>query len=443
MRVTQLKRHLVKRCLVFISALVLASCAQPQPKPEPVPFRDVQARSAYDFVDSVGVNIHLHYVDTVYRNFDEIIEPALLELGVKHVRDGVYTYPAATRDTFYYENMRSLIAAGLRPTLITSIGEGRYNQPTDYSRLGAAYEWLDGEVEAFEGVNEPDLSGIENWVTLTRQAQEDLFETVNADPNMKDTPVLGPSVSQQAEALGNLSEYLDYGNIHPYADGQPPSRRGYGIDTASSIERAEIVSADKPIIATEAGYHNAVNTTDTHAGVSERASAVYLPRLLLSHFELGVERTFLYELIDLRLEPALKNRDAHFGLLRNDGSKKPAFAAVKNLLEVLADENDFKTGNLSYKLQGSKDVNSLLLQKQNGSFYLALWRGVSSYDTGSKKDVEVSAERIELELRTLPKTLKTHSFTPDGGVNTDTLVANKVVGLELRDSLVIVEIQTQ
>lgn len=422
-----------------LCCVLLASCAQPEPEPEPAVFKTVQAKSAYAFTNSVGVNIHLHYVDTVYDEFSTLIEPALLELGVKHVRDGVYTYEAAQRDTFYYERMRSLIEAGIRPTLITSIGEGEYNQATDYSRLAEAYDWLDGRVEAFEGANEPDLSGLD-WISLTRKSQQDLFETVKANAAMKDTPVLGPSVSQQNKALGDLSNYLDFGNIHPYANGQAPSRQDYGIDTASSIERASFVSGAKPIVATEAGYHNAVQTTSDHAGVSERTSAIYLPRLLLGHFNLGIKRTFIYELIDLRPDTAFTDRDEHFGLLRNDGTKKPAFAAVKNLLGILEDEAKFDAGQLEYKLSGPKDLNSLLLQKQDGSFYLALWRGVSSYDLEKNQDLSVAAQKLELELRSAPKSLNTYAFSPEGSVSKNEVTGN-VVGLELRDTLVLLEIK--
>ena len=428
-----------KMLWIVCCTVMLASCAQPEPKPEPVTFKTVQAKSAYDFTDSVGVNIHLHYVDTVYTEFSDIIEPALLELGVKHVRDGVYTYAAAERDTFYYERMRSLIAAGIRPTLITSIGDGEFNEPTNYERLAATYAWLDGEIEAFEGVNEPDLSGIENWVALTREAQQTLFETVKADAAMKDTPVLGPSVSQRNKELGDVSDYLDFGNIHPYADGQAPSRQGYGIDTASSIKRAGLVSGDKPIIATESGYHNAVNSQEQHKGVSERASAIYMPRLLLGHFGLGIERTFLYELIDLRPDRDFVRRDLHFGLLRNDGSQKPAFASVKNLLSILADEADFSAGELEYRLSGPEDLNSLLLQKQDGTFYLALWRGVSSYDTQKNEDIMVSAQKVTLELRN-PASLSAYAFATDGRVSQSVLAGN-AVELELKDTVTILEIK--
>ena len=48
----------------------------------------MQASSARAFGDSVGVNVHLTYVDTSYRDFDTV-SARLQELGVRYVRDGL------------------------------------------------------------------------------------------------------------------------------------------------------------------------------------------------------------------------------------------------------------------------------------------------------------------------------------------------------------------
>ena len=47
-----------------------------------------QARPADAFVDSIGVNVHLGYTDTSYRNYTEVIKPRLREAGIRHIRDG-------------------------------------------------------------------------------------------------------------------------------------------------------------------------------------------------------------------------------------------------------------------------------------------------------------------------------------------------------------------
>ena len=48
------------------------------------------ARPADAFVDYVGVNTHLGYSDTTYGDYEGILKPRLLELGVRHIRDGTF-----------------------------------------------------------------------------------------------------------------------------------------------------------------------------------------------------------------------------------------------------------------------------------------------------------------------------------------------------------------
>src|ERR1035437_9422535 len=48
------------------------------------------ARPAGAFVDFVGVNTHLGYSDTTYGDYEGILKTRLLELGVRHIRDGTF-----------------------------------------------------------------------------------------------------------------------------------------------------------------------------------------------------------------------------------------------------------------------------------------------------------------------------------------------------------------
>ena len=73
------------------------------------------ARSADAFVDSVGVNIHLHYADTSYSNFARV-QQALQNLGIRHVRDGLID----TRWKEYYDRHNQLGRMGIKGTFITA-----------------------------------------------------------------------------------------------------------------------------------------------------------------------------------------------------------------------------------------------------------------------------------------------------------------------------------
>jgi hypothetical protein len=371
-----------------IAAIAAIAAAQPASAQQ----LSEQARPADSFVDSVGVNIRLHHQGTVYdQGFASIIRPKLLSLGVRHVRDNAYTYASANAQTFFYQRCRALAQDGIRFDLVTSI-RTTGSDPTDFTKLDDMWSWCGGGVEAYEGANEPDIAtipaGSPPWTTQTIDAQRALWNGVKGNPAINGLAVFGPSPVFNPQQLGDLSGLLDFGNWHPYPGGQCPTcgdPYGSNIDTLMAKYRSP--SGAKQMVFTETGYHNAINSTDTeHRPVSEIAAGKYIPRMLLEHLNRGIARTYLYELIDASPDAAKATRDANFGLLRNDGSEKPAFRGVQGLIGLLRDPGPaFAPGSLSYSLTGATpQVHHTLMQKRDGTFYLALWQERSSFDTGAR-----------------------------------------------------------
>jgi hypothetical protein len=410
-------------------ALAVAVCAT---WPASAPADTHPAREADAFVDSVGVNTHLHYQGTVYdTGFESIIRPKLLASGIRHVRDGAYTYAGAGPDTFYYQRCRELAAAGIRFDLLTGI-QTMATDATDYSRLPEVEDWCGGAVESFEGANEPDAqtipAGQPDWVTQTIQGQQALYAAVRGSPQTWQVAVLGPAVAWSPQALGDLSPYLDYGNWHPYPGGDCPGCGDvYGQTLDTWLPAYMGPSGDKPMVASETGYNNAVNApAGGNRPVSELAAGAYIPRLLLEDFNRGIARTYLYELIDVRPNPGADQPDANFGLLRNDGSEKPAYRAVQSLLWLLDDPGPaFAPAALDYALTGDTDqVHSTLLQKRDGRFFLALWLERSTYDTGARpnaaddvgarRDLRVHNQRVTITFGTPVARATVHRLRTDG-----------------------------
>jgi hypothetical protein len=355
----------------------------------------VPARSADAFVDSVGVNTHLHFDGTPYVNaFDTVIRPKLLALGIRHVRDGAYTDDGTGPNTLYYQHCRSLAAAGVRFDLQTAFTTVS-GAATRMDRLGAVDAWCNGAVEAFEGPSEPDLRklppGSPPWPQQTIATQTALHSAVRGDPSLSNVAVIGPAIAFRPEAVGDLSAQADFGNWHPFPGGYCPGCGDInGRTTESLLPKYRRPTGTKPMIATETGYHNALNGPSppkAQRAVSELAAGKYMPRLLLDQFNLRFVRTYLYELIDLRADPSSGQPNSHFGLLRNDGSEKPAYTAVRSLLGLLADPGPpFRTSTLSFALSGQTErVHRTLLQKRDGRFFLALWQERSSFDNGARK----------------------------------------------------------
>jgi hypothetical protein len=340
----------------------------------------VPAKPAAQLRDSVGVNVHLSYSSTPYGN-SAATKSALLELGVRHLRDG-----ACGGCTWLFPRMKDLAASGIRFELIA--GNPRNTSGTLDGNLAAIKANLLGTVDALEGPNEWDNSGDAAWVANLRAFQQTLWAKVQSDPALRALPVIGPSLVKPASrtALGDLSTYLTYGNLHSYPGGRAPSRT---LD--SEFLLAAPVSGSKPVMATETGYHNALATTTTHPPVDENTAAIYSGRLPLDYLARGVRRAYFYELFDEKPEPANTNMQMHFGLIRNDLTRKPAFTALKGLLATVGDGTPAGgPGALRYDVVGGDtSLRQTLFQRADGSFALALWRDVSVWDPATRTPIAV------------------------------------------------------
>lgn len=352
-----------------------------------------KAQSAFDFVNSIGVNTHLNYFDTAYGNF-QTVEQKLGLLGIRHVRDGVHLQNADYNKSVY-SRWAQLRKDGIR---FDAVVDPRSNLgPITASKLDEVAELADHAIESLEGPNELDISNISNWESVDRDYQQVVYKSVASMTGSKSVAVIGPSLAsaRKGSSLGNLSDRLNYGNLHPYPAGKMPS-----TVFPEQLILARKVSSDKKIFVTESGYHNALNDHSDQPAVSEAAAAKYIPRLFLENFSHGISRTYLYEFMDEVPDPNLTKFQMHWGLIRSDGSEKPAFTALKNLISELNDSVEPATpGQLTYSLgTQSTSLHHLLLQKSDGQFFLILWQEAASYDTRNQKDITVSPAPVKLTL---------------------------------------------
>ena len=392
---------------IALLVIAVAPSTEPESKEkglEPPQEAVMQASSARAFGDSVGVNVHLTYVDTAYRDFDTV-SARLQELGVRYIRDGLCaTCP------FQLAHLNTLAAAGIRANLIVGdLKGGAAKMRESLSAIGAR---LRPAVASIEAPNEPDKEGVPGWLERTRAYQADLYAAVKADPGLAELPVLGPSLTQPDSwaAMGDLSPHLDRGNFHPYPGGGKPLH-----NIERERELATRVSGSKPLVITEIGYHSDVTTDGGHLPASERAIGAYTPRLALESYRAGVERAYLYQLADqwsdgeakAREFPGFENR---FGLLRADLSPKPSFLSLRNLLRSVGAGAPAvrEPGQLSVGLDGApSDLRRLLLHSGDGTYALVLWRDVSLWDVPRRRDLEpgpatfdvVMGQRVELARR--------------------------------------------
>ena len=338
-------------------------------------------RAADAFVDSIGVNTHLGYSDTIYRRYDDVIRPRLAELGVRHIRDGLR---ADRKDVI--RKLNDLATLSIRSDLLL--------EPEEAVRIVKAAR---GSVLTVEGQNEPDTHP--NWEPKARARQAALYQALKGDAETATIPVLVSGMANTRDApgrLGPLGEALDLGNTHCYPGGLAPAGSGgWGISLTRALDEARKVCGAKALVATETGYHNRTAERG-HPGVSEAAAAKYIPRLLLEYFDRGVVRTYLYEFADERPDPEMRDMEQHFGLIHVDGTPKPAFVALRNLIAVLRDPGPaFESNRFAFTLEGkTKDIRHVLLARRDGAFDLVIWLEVPSFDMKTRQDLAVEPREL-------------------------------------------------
>jgi hypothetical protein len=394
------------------------------------------ARSADAFVHSVGINLHLSYFQTPYgTGWETIIKPRLRELGIRHARDKGTVTSNDGWMRMVYGRMNELATSGIKFDLILSPADGGTNY-TSASHLDRLLQFARPAVESFEGLNEHDLSGRANWVSEVRTFQQAIWTRLKGNSSTSGLPIFGPSMGnvKNSPAVGDLSGYLNYAALHPY----PGADRPMAV-VPTNISYARSISGNRPLLATESGYHTATQWTGPHAPVTEEAMGRYIPRLYLDYFNAGFAKSYIYELIDQGT--SLAHRECAFGLLRADGTPKPAFTALKNLLAVLADPGPaFTPGSLSYQLTGdTTNVRRLLLQKRNGKFYLVLWHDAWSYTMGLSSTSLPSNKVVTLRLTSASPLIRSFATLTSSGVKAQWTGA-AVTTFAVSDSPLVVEI---
>lgn len=356
----------------------------------------LQAVQADSVVGHYGVGIHTSFLDTPYQD-TEAVADALEDLGVRHVRDDLNL-----NAPLQYPAIKTIADRGIGFDLIMG-RPGSAATAADY--VNAVADQLPaGSVESLEGVNEWDYFGPDDpadWVPQMKAWQQDLYTAAKANPATAGLPVLSPALAFRWNyaVAGDMSQHADIANAHMYPGGYKPTNQIAQITAALRTSIPEDVVG--PLVTTEAGYHNALSSDPArHLPVPEDVAGIYLPRMLLEHFNRGERRMYSYELIDEYDDPGVSEPEAYFGLLRHDLTPKPAYTAMKSLLGLLADPGPaFTPGSLPVTVDGfPNDGRYLLTQRRDGRFVLLLWRDVGVYDPVAREREQVDPADVTLRL---------------------------------------------
>ena len=369
----------------------------------------IKPHRAYDFTNSIGVNTHLAFDNTNYwQKWDEIAFPRLKEIGIKHIRDGSIYIPKAE------ERFIDAGKAGFKLLLIATSESSESLIP----KLDALLPYLSG-IEAYNEADNFWDPNPEVWVPFARENQKALYNLLKSNQKYCQLPIVGLSLAtlDNGKFLGDISEWLDYGNVHPYPTGfHPKNNWGHSMSWGKMSDKAEIMFNDKPLIATETGYHNYHQLGEGFAGVPEHVSAIYIPHLYFEYFNNGVARTYIYELLDALYNERGDEKECHFGLVRADGTAKPAFYALKNLISLLEDDNsNFETLPFGYEISlptdTNNDVKHTLMQKSDGTWWIAIYRTTEIYHAASHTDIPLIPIRVTLDLNYIVRNI--NIYTPN------------------------------
>jgi len=367
-----------------------------------------------EFIDSIGINVHLSFHDSPYANLP-LITQELAALGVHHVRDGA-NLSSDGLDPLQAVAWLRLRSQGIR---VNAMVDPRYAVKTvTAGSLQALVSAGGGAAESIEGPNELDVSGLADWPAVDRAYQRSLWEARQSlGLSQHDVSLVGPAMAFAAdgERLGDISAYADFGNLHPYPGGLPPSaifpRPGTQQDFLSkSLAQASVMYGSLPIYVTESGWHNCFGDQKEIPATSLEAAARYVPRLFLENFNHGIRRTYLYELMAWRADAAGTNHEYHWGLLEYDGTEKPAFRALKNLIALVSGpevqvkaptQTSAADANFGYQLEASSSlslVHHTALRAADGSLVLLLWQEVSSFSIPEQRNVDVPSRTVRVRL---------------------------------------------
>ncbi len=384
----------MRSILLATAAMALASAAHAQSA--------VPALRTADFLNSVGVNLHLNSEwDTSYSD----------------AANGGTAGSGATTVNGYTTNV-SKIAAALNYAGITRVrvGMGASYLLPRFQALALASPWLRADIQvdtgaaisdqlaragqvadridSFEGMNEAtdrtDYYNGLNGAPAVCAFQRDLRSGVTAwnATHKQQAPLLAPSIADWNGfgQLAGCAASSDASNGHSYVDFSPPTAsKAYDLP-----HEQQDAPAGAPNYVTETGP---ITNALTSRGMSEDVAARRTLDLLLS-FKKTTVRTYLYELVDENAHtPTLNDgssnaQEMHYGLFHSDWTAKATAVALHNQAAILLDRGatagTFAPGSLAYSISGAPPATySTLMQKSNGDFVLAVWAEPNVWNTAT------------------------------------------------------------
>ena len=354
-----------RTCVQFLPDCSLQGPARWRPRPQRAPIA-VAPRSAASFYDSVGVS-RTSSTTTPPTATGPGSSRACRSWASGNIRDGIYANPTQQwRDwnERYYSAVELAASHGMRFTFVVNppgVGTGTLDQLLD-----VAGGRLRNAAEALEAPNEMDkYVGGARWPRALASYERQLHVKAKARRATRSLPILGPSFATSAGSQPGRQPART-GRRRATSTPTPAGSR----PTPSTSSPSSSALGSRPAASPSGPPRSASTTPCTRARRTTRRRSPSGPprstccRTFLEQFHAGIRRTFAYELIDEKPDPHGRDAEQHFGLLRNDFSRKPAFNALRNLLTIVGRER--RSGRLTpLRIQvsrGERDVRRLCFE---------------------------------------------------------------------------------
>ena len=401
--------------------------------------------AASAFNDSVGVGVPLNNPGTIYDTGWPTYSPILIGSGIKHIRDGFCshgTYDGWCTST-WAARVNQLASAGIHSNIVwdprncwtSADGSGCQNTTTP-TNIYASTLGVASAVESYEGPNECDISNLcpgnsssfplsyAPYYKYSCSSFDTCMSTFISDLSAmrsSSVKVYGPAMghynsSPGYSCCGNESSYMDAGSIHDYPGDNWPENN---VVTTWASAAAPLSGSD-PVVSTETGYQTGVGGNQ---GVSQLAQERYIPRLLFTHLQYGIMRTYLFELID----EGGTGSYFQFGLLNQNMTAKPIWTLLtKQLLPYFADSGTSPRTPITLALTGDTTgtLQDVLFQKSDGTYILVPWLATQIWDPHLNVDLSPVKETITLSLPSTVTSVTVTQFEDDGTQSVTTVTGN-------------------
>lgn len=382
---------------------------------------------ASQFLETIGVNTHLAYSDGSYGRGAHVLD-ALQYLGLDLVRDSAVKPGQRGMGSF------DLLAhAGVQFDMVVQAKRDPGEAVDAIAQFALRHP---GAVLAVEGPNEIDHWPV-YYAGLEGVAAGIAFDAAIAASIAASTVLSG--VETYSLTGARVDTDMAFANYHSYVKG---GNQPFDVLARNPVSTG-VVTAGTPLVLTEVGYHTAVGTTPGWEGVDELTQAKLTLNLLFDAHRLGIERVYLYQLLDVYPDPTGTSVDRNLGLFDASYRPKMAATAIHNLTGIFkADSGVFTAPTLDLTVGNlPEDGAYTVLEKAGGARDIVLWAEPDIWDQANDTPVDVPGQPVLLDFGGLSVDVRLYDplqsdqpiATYDDVTELSVLVADNPVIVELLD----------